>query len=146
MSPFYPLFIIIAAFIFAKLEIEIEGAHGWAAELPTWRVEKHLLLDIFFGGRPLTGYHVWAFAFVCCLFHLPFFLYGTWSWRGEAYAIGGYSLFWVVEDFLWFGLNPHFGWKKFSQQYIWWHKRWFLRLPVDYWVFGGAGIALLALP
>ena len=68
------LFVVIAAALFAKIEIEIEGPHGWAEKLPTWRIENHFLLDWLFGGRSLTGYHVWAFAFVLFVFHLPFFL------------------------------------------------------------------------
>ena len=54
----FVLFILIAAFVFAKLEIEVEGPHGWAEKLPTWRIEHHFLLDWLFGGRPLTSYHV----------------------------------------------------------------------------------------
>jgi hypothetical protein len=49
--------VFLPAFFFANVEIQIEGAHGWAASLPTWRIEKHQLLDIFCGGRPMTGYH-----------------------------------------------------------------------------------------
>jgi hypothetical protein len=33
--------IALLAFFFAKVEIEIEGPAGWAAKLPTWRVENH---------------------------------------------------------------------------------------------------------
>ena len=132
------LFTLIAAFLFAKLEIEIEGQHGWAEKLPTWRVEQHTLLDWFFGGRPLTGYHVWAFLFVFFVFHLPFFwTRGFWSVRNELHAVAAYTLFWVVEDLLWFVLNPHYGWKKFTRPNVWWHKRWALGLPLDYWIMGG---------
>ena len=48
------VFIITSAFLWAKLEIQIEGKRGWAQDLPTWRVEKHYLLSLFYGGRPLT--------------------------------------------------------------------------------------------
>jgi hypothetical protein len=80
----YILFILVAAFFWAKLKIEIEGREGWAAGLPTWRVENHVLLDVLYGGRPLTGYHFWAFTFVCFLFHLPFFWTHAWSWQPRA--------------------------------------------------------------
>jgi len=43
--------VLLLGLFFAKTEIQIEGAHGWAASLPTWRIEKHLLLDMFWGGR-----------------------------------------------------------------------------------------------
>lgn len=139
------LFVLISAFLWAKLEIEIEGESGWAAALPTWRVEKHVILDWLYGSRPLTGYHLWCYVFMLFLFHLPFFWNVSWSLRGELTAIGGTLLFWVVEDFLWFVLNPHFGLKKFARQYVWWHKRWLLGLPVDYWVFGTLGLVLTLL-
>jgi hypothetical protein len=140
-------FTLAASVLFAKLEIEIEGRHGWAEKLPTWRVEKHVLLDWFFGGRPLTGYHVWAFLFVFLIFHMPFFWQpGSWSPRLELHAIGAYTLFWIVEDALWFILNPHYGWKKFTRENVWWHKRWALGVPVDYWVLGAVAAALLILP
>lgn len=147
MNVAFLVFTAVAALLFAKLEIEIEGRHGWAEKLPTWRVQKHVLLDWFFGGRPLTGYHVWAFLFVFCCYHMPFFWdYGSWSVRRELNVIGAYSLFWLIEDALWFILNPHYGWKKFTRENVWWHKRWALGVPVDYWVLGGLATALLVLP
>jgi hypothetical protein len=136
---------LIAAFLWAKLEIEIEGEHGWAANLPTWRVEKHPALELFFGGRPLTGYHVWAFTSVGFFFHLPFLVMGHWSLALELRALGSCCVFWVVEDYLWFVMNPHFGWRKFRQENIWWHRRWLLRLPLDYWILGAIGGVLIFL-
>jgi len=140
------LFILVAAFIFAKLEIEIEGPHGWAEKLPTWRVERHTLLDWFFGGRPLTGYHVWAFALILFCFHMPFFwLAGSWSLRGELQVLAAYTAFWIIEDALWFVLNPHYGWRKFTRSNVWWHKRWLFGLPLDYWLMTVIVAALLSL-
>ena len=147
MSIAFLFFTVFAALLFAKLEIEIEGRHGWAEMLPTWRLDRHVLLDWFFGGRPLTGYHVWAFLFVFFCFHMPFFWApGSWSVRGELHAVGAYTLFWIVEDALWFTLNPHFGWRKFTRENVWWHKRWALGLPLDYWILGSLSAALLILP
>jgi hypothetical protein len=140
------LFVFIAAFVWAKLEIEIEGKDGWAANLPTWRIENHVLLDLFLGGRPLTGYHAWAFTFAGLVFHFPFFWNGSWTWRAECHALGYCLLFWIIEDFLWFVLNPHFGWSKYKEGSIWWHKRWFLKLPLDYWVLTLMGALLIWLP
>ena len=42
------------AFLFALLEIQIEGSHGWAANLPTWRLPPASKLRWLFGGRPLA--------------------------------------------------------------------------------------------
>jgi hypothetical protein len=146
MNYSFILFVLLSAFFFAKLEIEIEGRDGWAAGLPTWRVENHVLLDLFFGGRPLTGYHVWSFVLFFFLFHMPFFFTGSWSVRGELNVLGGYFLFWVVEDFLWFVMNPNFGLKKFNKEHALWHKRWILGLPLEYWAFSTLAVLLLTIP
>ncbi|MEK8024207.1 MAG: hypothetical protein AAB229_10420 [Candidatus Hydrogenedentota bacterium] len=140
------LFGLLLAVAWAKLEIEIEGEQGWAAGLPTWRIEKHWMLDVFYGGRPLTGYHFWAFTFVLLVFHLPFFLDWPWTIRNELRLLGGYSVFWVVEDFLWFVFNPRFGWRRFHPASVPWHKRWWFGLPSDYWVFGAFALGTLLIP
>jgi hypothetical protein len=135
--------VALLSFFFAQVEIQIEGAAGWAEKLPTWRVEKHWLLDIFWSGRSMTGYHAWVFPFIALIFHLPIFVRGRWLWRMEAPIVGMIMLFWVIEDALWFALNPAFGWSKFSAGNISWHKHWWLGLPADYWISTSIGIALL---
>ena len=47
---------------------------------------------------------------------------------------------------LWFLFNPHYGWKRFTRENVWWHKRWALGLPVDYWVLGTVALVLLLYP
>lgn len=126
--------VMLLGFFFAQTEIQIEGAAGWAANLPTWRIERHWRLDIFWGGRALTGYHAWVFPFVALFFHFPFFFMQRWSWRLEARALGCIMLFWVTEDFLWFMLNPAFGWTHFNPAHIPWHKHWIAFAPTDYWI------------
>ena len=37
--------VLLMAIFFAEVEIQIEGGAGWATSLPTWRIEKHWLLD-----------------------------------------------------------------------------------------------------
>ena len=100
---------MLLAYFFANVEIQIEGSAGWAANLPTWRIEHHWLLDLFWGGRPMTGYHAWVFPFVALFFHLPAVFNGRWSWRIEARTIACIMVFWLTEDFLWFVLNPAYG-------------------------------------
>lgn len=137
--------IALLGLLFAKVEIQIEGGDGWAANLPTWRIEKHWLLDVFFGGRPLTGYHAWVLPFILLVFHLPFVLLWTWSWPLEARAIAAFMLFWIIEDLLWFLLNPAWGWRRFNRAEVRWHKHWLLGLPTDYWTFATASCILLWL-
>lgn len=137
-------FVVLLAFFFAKVEIHIEGDAGWAANLPTWRVEQHWLLDIFWGGRAMTGYHAWMLSFIALFFHLPIFLMWQWSLHLEARILASMMVFWIVEDFLWFIVNPAFGWKRFHRMYVPWHKHWIFGAPTDYWVFIGISVLLFA--
>jgi hypothetical protein len=134
--------VILVAIFFAEVEIQIEGPNGWASSLPTWRIENHWLLDLFWGGRPMTGYHAWVFSFMFLIFHLPFFMTGQWSIKLEARAIASLELFWLIEDFSWFVLNPAYGIGKFAPENVPWHKNWILFMPTDYWVFSILSIAL----
>ncbi len=137
------LYVALLGLFFAMTEIQIEGANGWACGLPTWRIEKHWLLDIFWGGRPMTGYHAWVFPFMFLAFHLPHAITGSFSWRQEARCLGALMLFWIAEDFLWFVLNPCYGIAKFSPTFIPWHKKWLLGVPTDYLTFTLVGATLL---
>ena len=139
------VFVALLGFFFAHVEIQIEGKAGWAANLPvTFRIEKHWLLDIFWGGRPMTGYHAWVFPFVLLFCHLPVVVFAQWSWRLEARLLSCCTLFWIFEDALWFTLNPAYGWVSLHLgTQVWWHKHWFLGLPTDYWTFSAVGLALL---
>lgn len=146
-SPAQPLlmlaWVILLGFFFAQVEIQIEGPAGWAASLPTWRIENHWLLDIFWGGRPMTGYHAWVFPFVALFFHFPVFLFWQWSWRLEARIVACILLFWITEDFLWFVMNPAYGLARFDPAHIPWHKHWFSVAPTDYWASLGVAFLLL---
>jgi hypothetical protein len=135
--------VVLLAFFFAQAEIQIEGATGWAASLPTWRIEKHWLLDIFWGGRPMTGYHAWVFPFIALFFHFPLFFIGRWSWRAECRILACIMLFWIVEDFSWFVFNPAFGLERFHSTAIPWHKNWLWGAPLDYWVYSALMLLLL---
>lgn len=137
------VFVIALSACFAKVEIHIEGEAGWAASLPTWRIEKHWLLDLLFGGRPLTGYHAWVLPFSLGLFHFPILLWWHWSWSVEARILGCFMVFWICEDLLWFVLNPAWGLRRFNRREVRWHKHWLLGLPSDYWLFAAIAAALL---
>lgn len=136
------LWVGLLAYFFANVEIQIEGAAGWAANLPTWRIEHHYLLDIFWGGRPMTGYHAWIFPWIALFFHFPLLFNGRVSWRAEARVIACIMIFWVVEDLLWFVLNPAFGLQKFHPRFIPWHIHWWGPAPVDYWISSALAVLL----
>ena len=137
-------FVIVAATFFAQVEIQIEGTQGWAAGMPTWRIEKHWLLDLFWGGRPMTGYHAWCFSFIALIFHAAVFISGRWTWRLEGRILGCVMIFWIIEDFLWFVLNPAWTLTRFDAAHIPWHKFWFCGVvPNDYVTFTTVGTILL---
>jgi hypothetical protein len=139
----FALFLLAAAASFALLEIQIEGGAGWAANLPTWRLDTRLT-RLLMGGRPLTGYHLWCHAFVVVVAHLPFGLgFVDWSFRGEARVAAFVILFWIIEDFLWFVLNPGYGIRSFRRDRVAWHaSAWWWIMPREYWIFLPVGIAL----
>ena len=137
--------VLVLAFFLANVEIQIEGAAGWAAKLPTWRIPRNQWLDIFWGGRELTGYHAWIFPCVALFFHFPPVVFGRWSWRVEARLLACILLFWVCEDFLWFVLNPAFGFARFDAANVPWHIHWWGPAPADYWVFLLLAAILFAL-
>lgn len=136
--------LIASAALFALVEIQIEGQNGWAGQLPTWRIENRWT-RLFFGKKPLTGYHLYALLFVFLMAHAPFFIgVALPTWRGEARVLAFVILFWVLEDFLWFVFNPGFGVRKFRRQHIWWHApAWWWIMPRDYWLFVPTGLLLL---
>ncbi|WP_269537960.1 hypothetical protein [Cerasicoccus fimbriatus] len=138
-------FLFVVALAFAWIEINTEGTQGagWAEDLPTWKID-HPLVVMLWSGRPLTGYHSSILIFMLIMVHFPFFVGLEWTAAAERKVIGFYMLFWVLEDFLWFVINPAYGVKRFRKELIWWHApRWWKGAPLDYWVFTPLGIILL---
>jgi hypothetical protein len=137
---FFVVYLFVTAAVFATLEIQIEGPNGWAANLPTWRLDNRWT-RLFYGARPLTGYHLWMQVFVLLMIHVPLALQPSiWSWGLELRVASFYPLFFIVEDFLWFVINPAFGLARFRREHIWWHApSWWWIMPRDYWVFGLLG-------
>ncbi len=141
----YLAFVGLLSVLFAQVEIQVEGPAGWAANLPTWKVtpREWPILEVVWAGRPLTGYHFYVFAFMALVFHLPVAFGGRWGLTIEARCLGSIMVFWIVEDVLWFVMNPAFHMKDFKEGSVSWHPHWFLGLPADYWMFGAGGLALL---
>jgi hypothetical protein len=140
----FVLALVWLSYCFAEVEIAIEGPHGWAANLPTWRLSEHHWANAFLGGKPVTGYHVWVITFVFSILHMPYVFVAP-SWALEAQILSFFALFWVLEDFLWFVRNPHFGLANFKPDKIWWHSVWWGSAPRDYYVGTVIGVALYAI-
>ena len=135
--------VLLTSLFFALVEIQIEGPDGWAARLPTWRVDNAWTRRLL-GHKPLTGYHLYASAFVVAFLHFPYALnLIPFTWKSEFRILSFMVFFWIVEDFLWFVFNPHFGIRKFRPQYIWWHAHsWWWIVPRDYIIFTPVGLML----
>ncbi len=137
--------VLAAAVCFALMEIQIEGPHGWASNLPTWRL-KSGWYNRLFPGRPLTGYHLWILVFLAIVAHLPFAFGLPWTANGQLRAIAFILFFWVLEDFAWFVFNPHYGLRRFRPEHIAWHQHaWWWIAPRDYWLATTIAVVLYAL-
>lgn len=124
------VYLIFLAVFHALWECEIEGNAGWAKNLPTWRISNPYKKT--FHGKDITGYHTFMLIIFGMFFH-GYFLFNSWSLGRELICIGIMLIYLIVEDFLWFVLNPYYETKKFFQKKVRWHKKWFLWLPIDYW-------------
>lgn len=143
-NPVHAVYLFAICLTLALLEVQIEGAHGWAARLPTWRWDAPWLLRLT--GRPITGYHLYLNLLLLLLLHVPFWgraphSQQSWSWAAEATVCSTYSLMTVVWDFLWFVVNPHFRLRRFRPEHVWWFRAWFLGVPRIY--FEGLALSLV---
>jgi hypothetical protein len=132
------VFLILISILWALLEIQIEGANGWAALLPTWRYQINIK---YLWKNEVTGYHVFLMLFIITMLHTPF-LYIPWNIAIQIKIIAFYMILIILEDFLWFVLNPHFGINKFGSHNVPWHASWFLGLPMSYWAYFPGGVFL----
>lgn len=139
--------LVAASLIAALLEVQIEGGNGWAASLPTWRVPTPAWARPLLGARSITGYHVYVQLFMLVVMHAPYALgLVTPSVSAELRILSFLVLFWVVEDFLWFVVNPAFGIRRFRRGEVWWHAAaWWGFMPRDYWIGVPLGIGLYVL-
>lgn len=130
------LYTIITSGIFSCIEIQSEGKNGWAENFPTWKVQNKFT-NLFWGNRPLTGYHFYFLLFILFISHIPYaFNFAKPSLTNELRILSFIIFFFLVEDFLWFVLNPAYGIKKFNKEHIWWHApQWWWIMPRDYWIF-----------
>lgn len=133
------------AFVMAAVEIEIEGPYGWAEKLPTpYRISGPVarVFGAVLGGKPLTGYNLLMFAATLVAFHLPFAFGAAWTAVAELTVLAAWIAWSALWDFLWFLLNPAYGWRRFRPGTVWWHSRWRWRLPLDYSVAAAASLVL----
>lgn len=131
-------YFFLIALVLAHLEIQIEGPHGWAEKLPTWRWDGPGIRRWF--GKPVTGYHLYLVTCILLFLHVPQFYGG--SWEREADLLAMFFLLTVTWDFLWFACNRHFGVARFRKGQVWWFPAWVLGVPREYFV--GLALSLCA--
>lgn len=133
--------------ILARVEIHIEGAHGWAVNLPTWRWGPNWWLALT-NGKQVTGYHVWLTLFLIGMFHLPL-VFAGWSLELWAKCVSSYMLITAAWDLQWFVWNPAWGFDALRKRNVPWFQRKIAGIPVDYfmgYLVSGALTALIWPP
>ena len=137
------ILVLVVSFLLAKVEINIEGRYGYAKKLPVeWRTDNKWL-RFFLAG---TSYHFYMGLFLLCLVHLAFAIGLDWTLGREMLVLSWLAFVTVLEDFLWFVLNPHYGIKKFRRECIpWFRKGWLWFCPIWYWYYIPVGIVLFIL-
>ncbi len=128
-------FVFVLSALTALMEIQIECGNGWAGCLPSWRFAPAWMRN-FLNGKDLTGYHLYLNLHMLALFHFPVF-FVEWSVFAELTILSLFFACMILEDFLWFILNPHFGWTSFGKGKISWYTKWFGGFPIDYYVWLG---------
>jgi hypothetical protein len=79
------------------------------------------------------------------LFHSPIW-FVRWTVVDEARVVSGFLMTAVAWDFLWFILNPAFGWAHYTADRIWWFRHWAGPFPVDYYLGVVSATAVRAAP
>ena len=82
------------------------------------------------------------FAATLVAFHLPFAFGAPWTAARELALLAAWVAWSALWDFLWFLLNPAYGWRRFRPGNVWWHSRWLWLLPLDYSIAAVASLAL----
>lgn len=127
------------------MEIQIEGKHGFAGKLPTWKY-NWAWYKALSNGKVLTGYHVYLNLLLMFFFHFPF-VFTPWTLQRELLIAASFMLYVPTWDFLWFVLNPAYGWKRFLKKKIHWFTNWHGPFPYDYYFnLAGSFFVVALLP
>ncbi|MEK6973915.1 MAG: hypothetical protein AABW41_01610 [Nanoarchaeota archaeon] len=99
-------------------ESYIEGYNAWATGKRGWKIR----ID-FLKKEPLTAYHLFLYVITIPLFlMLPFIVFGF-NTHLFLLIVANYFLGLVVEDFLWFVVNPVWGGlRNFNSKKVYWHR------------------------
>lgn len=134
---------VILSILLAIWEIQIEGTKGWAEKLPCWKKTTGFIPEKIIGA-PLTGYHLALVGFLFAMVHFPF-VFVQWNIKTELQVLSVVLLILVIEDFLWFVLNPNFSFQRFRKKQIQWRVHWIGPLPTYYYIFSALAALFLYL-
>ena len=97
-------------------ESHVEGDKPWASGQTGWKIK-------FLKNKPLTAYHFWFYLVTLPLaLMLPFIVFGF-NIHMFWLLIASFLIGIVLEDFLWFIVNPVWGGlKNFNSEKVYWHK------------------------
>jgi len=121
------LYIMIYAILFSLLEIEMEGKYGWAENMPTPK---------FFYS--FTLYH--TIMNIIVILTLTYSLH----FNSKPLEIIFYIMAWfLIEDTMWFMLNPHYTIKGYKRENIWWQgkQEWYFGMPAQNYI----GLAVMVV-
>ena len=109
----FSIFIFFKALLYALIEIEIEGKNGWARKLPTPNLGKT--------KNSLTLYHLYMGIFIFFMFTLVFIGNpNKLTFKNASFLFSVLLVWFLIEDFMWFTMNPYFTNKKVSK--VSWHE------------------------
>ena len=112
------IFVFFVSIIYSLIEIEMEGKNGWCTHLPT---AKNVI-------STFTLYHLLMMALIILIFYQLFHKKDIWI------IIFYITMFFFIEDFLWFVLNPYYTIQKYNGKNIQWHSRWLWGQPLENFV------------
>ena len=122
---FFAIILITLSFIFALIEIELEGKFGWAEQTPTPNLGA--------AKNSLTLYHLYMALFMFLAFATIFFVNSEINSANLIYMFAIVLWFFTLEDLFWFVLNPNY--KLPGLKNAWWHNKIDNRFPIIYIIF-----------
>ena len=114
------LIIVYVMLIYVSIafwEAYVEGRNAWDKNKYGWKIN----FKTGFLSRPLTAYHFWCWLIMIPMFlMLPLVIYG-WNRHLFWLLVSCWFLGAVLEDFLWFVVNPEVSIKEFNEKDCKWH-------------------------
>jgi len=113
------VFIFSYATLYSLLEIELEAKEGWCKNLPT---------PVVLGN--FTLYHI-LMNIIVIITISKVYIKDITNIEDVSQAIFYIAAWFLIEDFMWFVLNPFYTLSKYKEDEIWWHARrpWYFGIP-----------------